>query len=179
MEKIKENNLYEKQYRKSEARENFKHLNSSNRKRIASYDKKEYEPRNNDSSYNQDKITKDFKRFLISTVLVASVVIVKILDFGITNTLETKITSLLRNTSTIDTKISSMVVLLGEKVGINIDEVSSDNIEEETTVEKTTVEKTTTTDENIIETETVSDEQISDFYIDEEVLESVFEDEKK
>ncbi len=166
---------------RSNARESFRHLNASNRNRINKQLNKGYEPRitreehtYKTEDYDEDKISKDFKRFLVSTVLVATVVIVKILDFGFANFLEDKFTALLRMESSIDIKISDAFVSFGEKMGINIDEIS--NVSGNTDVgseESEEVYEITTESENITE------EQNTDFYIDDEVLESVFEDEKK
>ncbi len=194
MENSRENNLNERVYQRSSARESFRHLNASNRSRGNRYLNKSQSMgyindgyKDKPEIYNEDKISKDFKRFLISAVFVATVVIVKILDFGFANSIEAKITDILRTSSTIDSKISEGFVSLGEKMGINIDELRETNSGSEVDVQE--VENSVVTDEELTNTvvgeesevseENVTEEQITDFYIDDEVLESVFEDEKK
>ncbi len=193
MENSRENNLNERIYSRSSARESFRHLNASNRNRANRYLNKsqnmgylrdDYSGMQEENSI--DKISNNFRRFLISAVFVATVVIVKILDFGFTNTLEAKITDVLRTSSTIDSKISESFVSLGEKMGINIDELSGvennaevEIVEEGVVTELESTEAVTEETASVVGEENVTEEQINDFYIDDEVLESVFEDEKK
>ncbi len=191
MENSRENNVNERMYSRSSARESFRHLNSSNRTRANRYLNKSQNMgyvrdgySDSQRTYNEDKISKDFRRFLISTVIVATVVIVKILDFGFTNAIEEKLTDILRSSSAIDNKISNAFVLLGEKMGINIDEItevenSSESLGSESVVEEDTTNQVSEEDSTEVEATDTTEEQISDFYIDDEVLESVFEDEKK
>ncbi len=199
MENSRENSVDDRKYARSNARENFRHLNSSNRRRVYKYIDKapnseivrsSYSDR--EDIYNVDKVSKDFRRFLISAILVSFVVIVKILDFGFTNTVEAKLTTFLRNSSAIDSKISTSLVSLGENLGINIDEISiiNDSTDDAFVNEENAENQSNdiSVDENVIEKNSDSieeigtestEEQIKDFYIDDEVLESVFEDEKK
>ncbi len=195
MENDSQSNVNQRLYISSNARENFRHLNSSNRRRVSNYINREPKSRtyNEDlgsksAIYNEDTVSKNFRRFLFSTVIVATVVIVKILDFGVANTLEEKITTMLRTGSNIDSKISSAVVSLGDKMGINIDELSKVdervNTENEVGLQNENLGVHSDSEENVQEVQQsteqeASEEQIADFYIDDEVLESVFEDEKK
>ncbi len=193
MENSRENIVNEDRYTRSSARENFRHLNASNRSRVkgylgknSNYDYDSTKSRYDDRQvgYVDNRVSKDFRRFLISAVLVSFVVIVKILDFGYANAIEEKLTSIMRSSSTIDSKISNSLVSLGEKMGINIEELTSLNSETDGVTESEKVVENEVVDSveenNVVEesSDTV-EEQISDFYIDDEVLEGVFEDEKK
>ncbi len=199
MENSRENSVDDRRYTRSSARESFRHLNSSNRRRVYKHTDKvansEFiKSRYSDSEdvYNVDKVSKDFRRFLISAILVSCVVIVKILDFGLANTVEAKLTTFLRSSSAIDSKISNSIVSLSEKMGINIDELNSLDDSIDSQVENEEKSANTGSDSVVDENpkdgnvntvpeesgDTV-DEQITDFYIDDEVLEGVLEDEKK
>ncbi len=120
----------------SDARERFRHLNASHRSagrvQYKTYKNNNYENyvENEDAFVDKDLITekanKNFRRLMVSTGLVAFVLVVKLMDNSFTNGIEERMTSLIRNTSELDDKISNTMVSLTEKVGININGMSSE-----------------------------------------------------
>ncbi len=183
MENDREIKKMENGYRRSNARENFRHLNSSNRNRVGKYINRnselgyirdESEVGNN--NYSQEKMASDFSRFLISTVILALVVLAKIIDIGLFNAIEDKAIEVLRTETTVDSKLTESFLVLSEKIGINLDEIKNSNYNTTNNISNES-EYDSSLEDNQLNNE--GDEQIADFYIDEEILESVFEEGKK
>ncbi len=227
MENVKEIRSIRRTTRmESDARERFRYLNASHRNsnrntyknlnRASSYKsntrpaKDKYVEYDNTFNENENKSTnveKSFKRLMVSTGFVAFVLAVKLMDNGFTNKLEGGITNLIRTSSEFDNKISSQIVSLTEKMGININGINV--VEDSTGIEsnETTLNKDNTNEKGLIvddlnqikpeevgveakepenfnvenktDSEVISEDQVSDFYIDDSVFEEIKGDSKK
>lgn len=176
-------------------RDKYKYLNASHRNDLSRNIKRrysrsgKYKVNTKDDYIDEEKIVKDFRRLMISICIVLVIFAVKILDTSFTNFIEQKAISLIRSTSDIDNKIYSSFVSFGDRMGITIDEVSSESKgidgEDSNNVNNSFVEEFEDDDviiqdiQDVDKTTDVSEEQVSDFYIDDELLEEVFNDEKK
>ncbi len=187
----------------SEARKKYRYLNASNR-RNERYSEKDsyygdYSLEKNDS-LDEEKVAKEFRRLVISIGIVCLVVVAKVIDNNLMNSIESEITSSIRTTSEWDRKISKQLVYLGNEMGINVNNVSMENDNIENNIDglpkdtyNTEVENQVNFNHENAELENLNfdgieevnkeldfeDDQIADFYIDEDFLDEVLNDGKK
>ncbi len=153
----------------SDARERFRHLNASHRSVGRTNYRSENRYKNDgyteidDVYVESDVVTakadKNFKRLMVSTGLVAFVLVIKLMDNGFSTKIETSMTNLIRNSSDLDNKISSQMVSLTEKMGININ--GMDKVENREVIENTSPETTSTDTSGNVEDVTDELESIS------------------
>ncbi len=202
---------------RSDARDRFRYLNASHRstgrtnyrsyKRQENNNYNDFEDTYVEKTVSSEKADKSFRRLMISTGVVAFVLVIKLMDNSVTDKLELSMSNLIRNSSEFDSKISNQLVSLTEKMGINIkgmDNAENINVNGDSdglvndvnSIDGTVVEdaeKTADTNQEVVEenfgenadatastdSEKISDDQVADFYIDDSVFEEIKGDSKK
>lgn len=176
--------------RNSEAREKYRYMNTSNRNGRGGYKRltrSRYDWEDEDD-YEDIKIRGEFRRFVIAVAIIGFSIGVKYIDTNLTNNLESRLISNIRTSSNFENDLHSKMVYFADIVGINISGIDKENTEEDNSEAIPNTEGTpdieenveTTIDDTILDFEPVVNEsQTEDFYIDESILNEVFEEEKK